>query len=129
MKIQAKPASKISVSVKSPAKEVAAAQVGKSAWSPKSAAATSAGAKALKAVIVATPELASRIISTVAKRSDLARELNWEAGHIKSVKPNLDGKSYSVEVQLDVLKGKKIEKNLFYANVNSAGKVLNVPQG
>lgn len=64
----------------------------------------------------------------MAKKSELAKALNWEAGHIKAVKANADG-TFTVDVQLDVLKGRGVEKNYFNAIVNGAGKVLTVPQG
>ena len=71
---------------------------------------------------------AAKLIQTIARKSELARGLNWEAGHIKNVKPNTDG-TFTVDVQLDVLKGKGVEKNYFTAIVSPAGKVLDVPQG
>lgn len=71
---------------------------------------------------------ASKLIQTVARKSELARELNWEAGHIKDVKANADG-TFTVDVQLDVLKGRGVQKNYFTAIVNASGKVLDVPQG
>lgn len=98
-------------------------------WGPKPTPA--AQARAL-ATLLKSPEggkQASKIIDQVVKKNDLARELNWEAGHIKAVKPFEAGK-FLVDVQLDVLKPNGgVEKNYFSAIVNAQGKVLDVPQG
>lgn len=100
-----------------------------SGWGPKPTPAAQARALAahLKSTDGATQ--AGRIIDQVVKKNDLAGELNWEAGHIKSVKPFENGK-FLVDVQLDVIKPNgRIEKNYFGAIVNAQGKVLDVPQG
>ena len=105
------------------------AQTAPTGWKP-SVASPAAQAKAL-AAFLKSPEGAkagAKLVDTVAKKNDLARALNWEAGHIKSVKPYESGK-FLVDVQLDVLKGKGVEKNFFTAIVDGKGKVLDVPQG
>lgn len=98
-------------------------------WGPKPTAASQARALA---TFLKSPEGAkqgARIVETVAKKNDLARELNWEAGHLKAVKP-FEGGKFLVDVQLDILKPKGgVEKHFFSAIVNAQGKVLDVPQG
>lgn len=98
-------------------------------WGPKP---TPAGQARALAAHLKSPEgakQAGRIIDQVVKKNDLARELNWEAGHIKGVKP-FEGNKFLVDVQLDVLKPNGgVEKNYFSAIVNAQGKVLDVPQG
>ncbi len=115
-----------------PGKAPTAQQSPAQAWGPSSTRASpAAAAKALAAHLhsPAGAKQASKIIDTIAKKSELARELNWEAATIKSVKPTGDG-SFSVEVQFDVLtKNDKVKSHLFYADVNATGKVLSVPQG
>ncbi|MDP3156883.1 MAG: hypothetical protein Q8N23_29705 [Archangium sp.] len=102
------------------------------AWGPSSTRPSpAAAAKALAAHLnsPAGAKQASKIIDTIATKSELARALNWEAANIKSVKPTGDG-SFSVEVQFDVLtKNDKVKSHLFYGDVNATGKVLSVPQG
>jgi len=98
-------------------------------WNAKTQSPT-AQARALSAHLK-SPEgakQAARIIDTIAKKSELARGLNWEAGNITSVKP-LGAGTFEVNVTLEVLKGKGVQKNYFNAIVNAQGKVLDVPQG
>lgn len=105
------------------------AQTKPTGWGP-STTSPAAQARAL-ATLLKSPagaKQASKLIDTVVKQNDLAKALNWEAGHIKAVKPNGDG-TFTVDVQLDVLKGRGVEKNYFNAIVNGQGKVLDVPQG
>jgi chromosome segregation ATPase len=101
-------------------------------WGPSTARPSPAAAAKTLAAHLNSPagtKQASKIIDTIASKSELARALNWEAANIKSVKPNGDG-SFSVEVQFDVLgKNDTVKKHLFYADVTAAGKVLSVPQG
>lgn len=105
------------------------AQTKPTGWGPSTTSPT-AQARALATHLKspAGAKQASKIIDTVVKKNDLAKALNWEAGHIKAVKPNADG-TFTVDVQLDVLKGRGVEKNYFTATVNAQGKVLDVPQG
>ncbi len=100
-------------------------------WNPSSTS-PSAQAKALAAKLhsPAGAKQAQRIVETVAKKSELARGLNWEAGDITSVKANKDG-TFTVNLTLDVLQnnGQSVQKNYFNAIVDGSGKVLDVPQG
>lgn len=100
-------------------------------WNPSSTS-PSAQAKALAAKLhsPAGAKQAQRIVETVAKKSELAHSLNWEAGDITSVKANKDG-TFTVNVTLDVLQtnGQSVQKNYFNAIVDGSGKVLDVPQG
>lgn len=110
-------------------KKESAAQTASTGWKPQTST-PAQQAKALAAHLKG-PEgarQAAKIVDTVAKKNELARGLNWEAGHLKSVKPYENGK-FIVDVQLDVLKGKGVEKNYFTAIVDSKGKVIDVPQG
>jgi hypothetical protein len=98
-------------------------------WGPRATPASQARALAAYLKSPEGAKQAARIIETVAKRNDLAKELNWEAGHLKGVKPYENGK-FLVDVQLDVLTEKGgVQKHYFGAIVNAQGKVLDVPQG
>jgi hypothetical protein len=130
MKIQqSRPAGRPSASqsAQKPTEQAPTKQTG---WKPATQS-PAAQARALSAFLK-SPEgaaQASKIVQTVAKKNDLAKALNWEAGHLKAIKPNGDG-TFDVGVQLDVLtKNGGIQKNYFSATVNAQGKVLSVPQG
>lgn len=130
MKIQqARPAARPSAS-QSTHKPTEQAPTKQTGWKP-SAQSPAAQARALSAFLKSPggAAQASKIVETVAKKNDLAKALNWEAGHIKAIKPNGDG-TFDVGVQLDVLEPNGgIQKNYFGATVNLQGKVLGVPQG
>ena len=112
-----------------PSKPATPPKTAAAGWNAKTQSPT-AQARALSAHLK-SPEgakQAARIIDTIAKKSELARGLNWEAGNITSVKP-LGAGTFEVNVTLEVLKGKGVQKNYFNAIVNAQGKVLDVPQG
>lgn len=126
-----RPAVAASVAQQAPgrAKAQNAAQTAPTGWKPQTST-PAQQAKALAAHLKGPDgaRQAAKIVETVAKKNELARGLNWEAGHLKSVKPYENGK-FLVDVQLDVLKGRGVEKNFFTAIVDAKGKVLDVPQG
>lgn len=130
MKVQSNRPAARSTASQQPARAAQQAPTKSTGWGPKTQT-PAAQARALSAHLKspAGAALAAKIVSTVAKKSELARDLNWEAGNIGTVKPLADGK-FQVNVTLEVVKPNgKIEKNYFDAITDAKGKVLDVPQG